>query len=204
MYDGFGSSARYDEGGPDQDITQFHIYEASSQSGLWQSWIDGAPYYKSTTNTVAFTTSPLLGNDVEGYSFNGDMAEVIVYNRPLGDAERAAVRHYLAVKYLLSGFDVDGDGLTVGQDVALGINPLNPDANGDGLVNSINIAIGIDPTNPYLMINGVQADGYTFAQKIAMGVDPFTPYTLPTSPPPDPGTQLTITLITPPDAVPLQ
>jgi hypothetical protein len=199
----FGSDgAVYDSGQPSQDVTQLHVYENSSQEGLWQSWIDGTLLFQSGTtgNTVAFTDQPVIGAD-EGTGapyFNGNISEIIIYNRALSDPERKAVLQYLAIKYLLPSFDVDGDELTIGEDETLGLNPLNPDTNGDGLVNGLDITLGINPTNLYLVGNGE-----TNAQNIALGIDLFSPYVPPPSPPPDsyPTVAPIITLLSPPDAV---
>jgi len=116
----------------------------------------------------------------------------------LSGGERNAVLRYLALKYLLPGYDIDGDGLTTAQDTSSSIDPLNPDVNGDGLLNGIDAALGFSLTDLYL--NG---DGYTNAQNIGMGIDPFTTYTPPGTPSSDPSdhTPPTITLITPTDAV---
>jgi hypothetical protein len=100
VYSDFGSTAQKNEGVPAQDITQFHVYEESSQSGLWQSWLDGIPFYETQTNTVSFPGAPYLGKGLVGY-FSGDVAEVIVYNRTLTDAERKSVLAYLDQKYAL-------------------------------------------------------------------------------------------------------
>jgi alpha-tubulin suppressor-like RCC1 family protein len=181
------------EGLPTQDITQFHVYEASCQTGLWESWIDGVPLYSSTTDTVGFPSAPLLGENGNSSYFTGDIAEIIVYNRVLTADERSTLLQYLAAKYLLSDFSVDGDGLTTGEDLSLGLDPFNPYFNGDGLTNGDNLALGISGTNLYL--NG---DGYTNAQNIAMGINPFLPYTAPGTPPANP--PLTITLISPANA----
>ena len=140
---------------------------------------------------------PLLGKNQDNACFTGDIAELIIYSRALSTPERRTVLQYLGIKYLLPSMDPSGDGLTVAQDLTLGIDPLNSDVNGDGLLNGVDIALGFSPTNLYL--NG---DGYTNAQNIAMGIDPFTPYTPPSGPPPDnDGVPPTITLTTPPDAV---
>jgi hypothetical protein len=176
------------------------VYNGATQ----QMWINGVdqgstPMTTSNFNAGGVTT---IGQSIDFSRYaQADIVEILVFNRVLDETELQAVNQYLAAKYLLPSFDVDGSGLTIGQDLALGINPLDPDNNGDGLTNAVNIAIGINPANPYLYINGAQADQYTFAQKIALGVDPFTAYTPPSPPPAQPGTALTLTLLTPPNAV---
>ncbi len=100
LYGSFGSG-QYLEGVPAAPLNQFNIYAMSSQAGSWQSWVDGVPFFSSSTNTVGFTTAPALGVNNSGYYFTGDIAEVLVYNRALSDAERASVRAYLTQKYLL-------------------------------------------------------------------------------------------------------
>jgi hypothetical protein len=110
VYSDFGSTAQKNEGVPVQDITQFHVYEESSQSGLWQSWIDGLPFYQTQSNTVGFPTSPFIGKGLVGY-FSGDIAEVIVYNRTLSDDERESVRTYLNQKYALQSAPATPTGL---------------------------------------------------------------------------------------------
>ncbi|MFZ3073691.1 MAG: hypothetical protein WA093_00960, partial [Minisyncoccales bacterium] len=42
--------------------------------------------------------------------------------------------------------DTDGDGLTDGQEILLGINPLNPDTDGDGILDGDEIANGYNPS----------------------------------------------------------
>ena len=102
VQDGFGSTSFYTQGPASQNLTQFHVYEVSSQAGLWQSWLDGVPFYESNVNTVGFTATPMLGLASTFFKFNGDIAEVIVYNRSLTDTERQADLAYLQQKYALS------------------------------------------------------------------------------------------------------
>jgi len=113
LYDGFGSAVRYAEGRPSQDITQFHVYEVCSQAGSWESWIDGVPLYKSSANTVGFTTAPLLGHNADGVNFSGDIAEIVVYNRALSASERQQSLSYLTQKYALLSLPAAPTGLYV-------------------------------------------------------------------------------------------
>jgi len=205
LFGQFGSSNQlYNQGVPTQDIGQFHIYEVNSQAGSWQTWMDGLPLYPvvgsqiptSTANSVGFAPAPHLGySSIQNPSyFNGDIAEMIVYNRSLTNDERASLHQYLAVKYLLPNFDVDGDGLTTAEDIALGLDPLNPDVNGDGLVNGLTQTIGLSATNFYIVGNGL-----TNAQNIARGVDVFN--YVPPPPDPSPTSPPSIILTSPANAV---
>jgi hypothetical protein len=50
---------------------------------------------------------------------------------------------------LLPSFDLNGDGLTTAQDLALGLNPRAVrDANLDGLFNGIAQQLGLNPNGP--------------------------------------------------------
>ena len=57
--------------------------------------------YSRATNTVAFRTDCALGLTTANDCFNGDMAEVILYERVLTPSERDAVGAYLVQKYAL-------------------------------------------------------------------------------------------------------
>ncbi|MES2569494.1 MAG: chitobiase/beta-hexosaminidase C-terminal domain-containing protein, partial [Verrucomicrobiota bacterium] len=101
IYGSFGSNVQKPQGIPIRDITQFHIYQVSSQAGTWQSWINGTSFHQASSNTVLFSNSPVLGRNSEGYYFSGDIAELIVYNRGLSNDERQALLGYLTVRYQL-------------------------------------------------------------------------------------------------------
>jgi hypothetical protein len=97
--DNFGSTTRKDQAGaPEQDLSQYHIYGAVSTSAEWTSRINGTLNYTNSINTVGFSDSPRIGLSQSWY-FAGDMAELVIYNRALSDAERSAVISYLGAKY---------------------------------------------------------------------------------------------------------
>ncbi len=164
----FGRSAEFNQGWPARSLTDFRIYNVSSAPGLWESWVDGLRLYKSTSNTVSFTTAPKLGKNNYGTHLSGDVAEVLIYDRRLEAAERRTVQQYLSIKYLLPDFDPDEDGLTNAEESALATDPLDADTNGDGIVDGVSVALGIDPLD--LDADG---DGLSNAQELALGTNPF-------------------------------
>ena len=109
--DSFASSTVNNIGCPTQPLTQYHVYEvASAQNGLWAAWIDGELQYVTNNNTyfVNVPYGPSLGWDNQyGNYFDGDIAEVMMFNRTLAADERATVGQYLFMKYNLSQFAVD-------------------------------------------------------------------------------------------------
>jgi hypothetical protein len=78
------------------------VYEAASQTNLWVAWINGELQYLTTNNS--YQTSSYYGyslgydNQLDSY-FDGDIAEVLVFNRVLTADERSTVNGYLDVKY---------------------------------------------------------------------------------------------------------
>ncbi len=153
IYDGFGSGTdHFDAGLPRSSITQFRLYDVTTQPSLWQSRLDGNSQTASATNSVSFSTTPLLGK-TDDYTngqpgFSGDIAEVLIYDHVLSVAERRTVQQYLGIKYLLPGFDIAGDGLTTAQKLALGLNPYTPNGYGDGLWDGIRINLDATPADP--------------------------------------------------------
>jgi hypothetical protein len=121
VQDGFGSSQLYQTGTPPAPLTSFQVYNANSQNGTWTSALSGNAYFTSTGNTVGFTSSPVLGGNGAGAWFNGDVAEMIVYDHALTFSERLVVNSYLAEKYVTPpaiwayasdpNGDADGDGV---------------------------------------------------------------------------------------------
>jgi fibronectin type 3 domain-containing protein len=97
----FGSNANYTVAKPGLPLTQYHLYGVLAKAGLVQMRQNGRVFYTANANTVGFRPDPVLG---AGYpdgqaALQGDIAEVIIYDRALGDAEREAVGRYLTAKY---------------------------------------------------------------------------------------------------------
>jgi alpha-tubulin suppressor-like RCC1 family protein len=167
--DGFGSTAVRTIGAPPTPLTNYHLYDASSQPGAWTARINGLVQYTTSTNTVGFTSTPTIG--ALYYAFQGYMAEIVIYDHVLTDSERQQVQTYLAQKYSLPDFDSDHDGLTTAQEQAAGTDPNNPDTDGDGLPDGWEVTHGLNP-----LVDDSQADpdgdGFTNAQEYANGTDP--------------------------------
>lgn len=60
----------------------------------------GTPFSTATTPTTAGTQTLNVGSDRAGTNvFAGDIAEVLIYNRSVVDAERRSIERYLATQY---------------------------------------------------------------------------------------------------------
>jgi hypothetical protein len=176
--DNFGGPLR-NTGKPLQPLDEVHLYEALSKPGEWTNRVNGVVQYTTGSNTVSFTSAPVIGSSGSAFNgtFQGDIAEIIIYDRALSTIERDRVQWYLAAKYLIPGYDLDVDGLTNGEEAAWGTDPFNWDTNGDGISDGLSVQLGINPLG----------SGY--------------PWPLPPGSPP-PGTiPLGFTLTDPPNAV---
>lgn len=121
VLDSFGSSNGH-VFTPSWDITQPVIYNTRAQSGDWSAWVNGKLAYTSSSNSVNFSgaqTNLGWGNRA-GTFFAGDVAEVILFDQELNEAERSRVTAYLAVKY---GLTLDS---TVDYIAADGITTIYP------------------------------------------------------------------------------
>jgi probable HAF family extracellular repeat protein len=99
----FGSTAAYNLGVPTQPLNQYHIYELAAGAGSWKAWFGGLLQSTQTANTYGLSSWEFdLGREpIWGYRFAGDIAEVLIFDRTLTDAERAATRQYLLGKYAM-------------------------------------------------------------------------------------------------------
>lgn len=103
LWDDTGSADNELIGDPPLALDQWRLYNSSSEAGLFKAWLDGGLLYQSFINTVGFRASGFwVGRGHDGYSFLGDIAEVIVYDHALPSEEREAVSRYLAGKYALA------------------------------------------------------------------------------------------------------
>ena len=133
LYETFGSDARYGPMNSPVPLDQFNLYNVAAASGAWTARMNGQVLATTQSNNVAFSAATfLLGISSEGAPFAGDVAELLVFDHVLSDAERAAVQNYCTAKYALNGFllgnangDADGDGLTNYEEFMTGTDPLD-------------------------------------------------------------------------------
>lgn len=111
--DDFGSSGNFSgnefySSPPASVVEQFHYYNISIDgSGLWVDRLNGLERQRRTGQSVSFRPSPLIGSR-GGYSeyLQGDIAEILVYDRALTEPEREATNRYLTAKYAPSAIPV--------------------------------------------------------------------------------------------------
>ena len=94
-----------------ESLGNFNVYEVSSQTDNWNAWINGVSlYHSSDSHIVSFGNQCLnLGRWTKYFPnsqygnyywwFEGDVAEVLVFNRALSTDERATINAYLKGKY---------------------------------------------------------------------------------------------------------
>jgi probable HAF family extracellular repeat protein len=102
VVDEFGSTGSFNLGDPGQPMSSYHIYNVSTKAGEWTARVNQVLQYTSTANTVGFATAPTLGYSASAY-FEGDIAELLIYDRVLNSAERTAISGYLTRRYAIAG-----------------------------------------------------------------------------------------------------
>jgi hypothetical protein len=120
----------YSIGVPAQPLTQYNVYEVTAQNGNWMAWIDGLPQFQTTNNTYGgLTDSTLtLGAGTQGGSgftyFDGDIAEMLLFDRALTASERDCVGGYLFSKYGLSASTTNAAPVTAPTNlITTGVSP---------------------------------------------------------------------------------
>lgn len=141
----------------------------SAKQSLLKMRVNGIPRTDvNAMSTLNASSNPLyIGGLGAGYSLQGEIAEILLFNRLLTLQERGQVETYLGTRYALTT-DADGDGLANWKEEELGSDPNVADTNGNGLNDGAEYSAGFNPTS-----NDVDNDGLTNAQEIALGTNPF-------------------------------
>jgi hypothetical protein len=132
--------------------------------------VNGVPLGQEVSQaSITNSTQPLLigGNGGAPHSLGSDVAELMVFDRPLPLAEQAKVEKYLGLRYGLTS-DGDGDGLPRWKEIEIGTDPADPDSNGNGLEDGAEVSSGYNPTS-----NDTDGDGLTNSQESSLGTNPF-------------------------------
>ena len=104
LTDSFGMGSSRSLGAPAADVTQWHVYNVSSKAGEWVARLNGMQQFRATSNTVTWSTVPLLGHN-GSYGFDGEIAEVLIFDKVLTHTERVTVQDYLSGRHRLAGAD---------------------------------------------------------------------------------------------------
>jgi hypothetical protein len=204
MVDDFGINTGDSFPGPDGALlTAWHTYNASvTEDGEDLRFNGHLLLHRPLPGfapDVTFRSDAMLGTDVFDEYFNGDIAEVIVYDRVLSDDERAQVSAYLTIKYgvphedsVLADANSDGIDDTLGY-VLLGIEPTDTDVDSDGVRNDVELASGTDPLSADTDGDSVNDDTDAYP------LDPTRSSALTSDPMDHTGPSITLTL--PADAV---
>jgi hypothetical protein len=98
-------------------FTAFNLYNATASGTYWKDSLNGATVVVTNSNPFSSSSGGQIGRafdnlesggfgSVNGGYFDGDIAEIVVYNRVLSDQERLAVGQYFASKYALPNVGV--------------------------------------------------------------------------------------------------
>ena len=99
IYDTFGTTARKTTVNPATTLTQFNIYNVTSIANEWTSRLNNTELFTTAINTAGYSATAHLGiSSTASAILDGDIAEMILYNAKLIDANRALVNNYLSKK----------------------------------------------------------------------------------------------------------
>ena len=152
---------------------RWHVVTVTRSSGNQEGFLDGGQNSRAGGDTSDWSGPRLMAignivNNAFSRQYNGDIAELIIFDRKLSDGQRRVVELYLNLKYLPSGMDADGDGLSNEAEIVYGTDPYQGDSNGDGLSDGEDVAAGFSPTS-----SDVDGDGLSNTWELAHGTDPL-------------------------------
>jgi hypothetical protein len=87
---------------PSASLAQPHLYNVVTKPNEWTSRINGVIHFSTPSNVVSWLNAQrYLGQNQNSHYFDGFVAEMLMYNRVLTDAERKRVEAYLNQRYAL-------------------------------------------------------------------------------------------------------
>lgn len=106
-----------------QFVTEdWNVYNVFTAPNDWAASFNGYVKAKTNNNTVNFYNETNFIGRGEADFLNGDVGEVIVYNRKLSAAERQQVNSYLAIKYGITLTNDNDADSSPNEMIAAGIN----------------------------------------------------------------------------------
>ncbi|MDX1923091.1 MAG: MBG domain-containing protein [Alphaproteobacteria bacterium] len=99
VYDSFGSNLRKTAANPVPALTTANVYGVISAANDWRDYINGQALFSTTTNTVAWGTTPTIGNNVGSYFFTGKLGDVFAYNKAVSANEQTLLNQYISGKW---------------------------------------------------------------------------------------------------------
>lgn len=100
-----------------QTDTSYHIYEAHANGQTSEVQIDGGPVFAGRTTSSTGLDRVNIGvaqGPSTSFCLDGDIAEIIIFDKSLSKAERARVRRYLAHKWGFPTASYTDGGLVAG------------------------------------------------------------------------------------------
>lgn len=100
-YERFGTTVRKEAITVSERLGTWFWYNVWSASNDYAVNVNGTNYYTTATNTVGFTTTPMLGRLASDatYFFDGYWEELFLFDRKLSSGERQDMLDYLAARY---------------------------------------------------------------------------------------------------------
>ena len=196
-----GTSLNYTYSGV-SSLDSYKMIASTYDGSLSKIYINGELLaYDNVTGAITYGDSDefYIGASPNGQQFEGDIVEIMIFNRSLSAEELEDIGNYLNDRYEFTDSedferysDDNSDGILDNVGRNLGIDPTDMDDDDDGISNADELAAGTDPLNADTDNDGVD-DG-----EDAYPLDP-TRSALPEADSSD-TTGPTVTLITPADA----
>jgi hypothetical protein len=99
IYENFGSTVRKTVGNVATSLATWHIGNFNSAANAWSFFMNGTSEFSTGTNTVAFSTGPIIGSNNLTAFWPGKVAEILIFNAVLSQSDREKVEGYLAHRW---------------------------------------------------------------------------------------------------------